>query len=66
MVKESTKRKCAEPTWIELGPSQWELVPIKPDSRPSFRKTPARAKAKIVEEANTNLRGKILEREKRR
>ena len=40
------------------------MVPITPDPRPSFRKMSARAKAKIVEGANANLRGLNLKWEK--
>ena len=64
VVKDSTKRTCVVPTWSLLSPSQWEMLPITPDSRPSFRKMSTRSKAKIMEGANASLRGKILENSK--
>ena len=62
--KESTKRTCKVPTWCPTTPTQWEASPITPGSRPSFKKMPSFAKAKIVAGANSNLRGKVSEQEK--
>ena len=65
VVKGSTKRVCKVPLWCLQETTQWEATPISVNSRPTFRRMSAHAKAKIVAGADANLRGNLAEAEKK-